>query len=77
MNSDEAENGDWLNAGYCQWFMGNTSEAAMLFKTFMKKCKDAKCNSIDDDFSNDMDILADHGISKIDIRLMADLLAEE
>lgn len=77
MNSDEAENGDWLNAGYCQWFMGNTSEAAMLFKTFMKKCKDAKCNSIDDDFSNDMDILADHGISKIDIQLMADLLAEE
>lgn len=76
-DSDEAENGDWLNAGYCQWFMGNTGEAAMLFKTFMKKCNNTKSYCIDNDFNNDMDILADHGISKIDIRLMSDLLAEE
>lgn len=77
MNSDEAENGDWLNAGYCQWFMGNTSEAAMLFKTFINKCNNTESYSIDNDFYNDMDILSDHGISKIDIRLMADLLTIE
>lgn len=35
LKNNETENGDWLNAGYCQWFIGNTNEAINMFKTFM------------------------------------------
>ena len=76
LNSEETENGDWLNAGYCQWFMGNTNEAVRLFKTFTKSRSNTKAYGIDDDFANDADILADHGINAIDMQLMADLVAE-
>ena len=76
LNSEETENGDWLNAGYCQWFMGKTNEAIRLFKIFTKSQSNAKDYTIDNDFTNDADILADHGINAIDIQLMADLVAE-
>lgn len=32
---NDVENGDWLNAGYCQWLKGNTPEAINRFKNFM------------------------------------------
>ena len=76
LNSEETENGDWLNAGYCQWFMGNTNEAVRLFKTFTKSRSNTKAYGIDDEFANDADRLADHGINAIDMQLMADLVAE-
>lgn len=77
LNSEEVENGDWLNAGYCQWFMGHTDEATRMFKTFAKPHKDTKDYDISEDFANDIDILTAHEINDTDIQLMAELVSEE
>ena len=78
LKSDEAETGDRLNAGYCQWLKGDIKAAAMLFKDFMKANGNGKqANSISSELMNDYEFLTKHGISEIDIRLMADLTTYE
>lgn len=76
-SADDAENGDWLNAGYCQWMKGNTVEAIKLFGKFMKSRRDVSLNKkyrISEEFANDKDFLNDHGINDTDILLMSDLV---
>ena len=76
--SDDAETGDWLNAGYCRWFTGNVGEAADLFKKFVKEsAAGGKSRDISEELDNDKDILADHGIRGIDIRLMSDIVSDD
>lgn len=73
--SDDAETGDRLNAGYCRWFAGDISEAVEMFKLFVKERSVIEKNrDISEEFDNDKDILADHGIEETDIRLMTDLV---
>lgn len=74
--SNEAENGDWLNAGYCQWFIGNISEAINMFKTFMSFQSKNQSYNLYDEFSKDRSFLLSHGIDEIDILLMTDLIKE-
>ena len=74
-NCDDIETGDWLNAGYCQWLKGDITEAVRLFKKFLdsKGPKD-RHRDITDEFANDKDFLTEHGISHVDIMLMADMV---
>lgn len=76
-SADDAENGDWLNAGYCQWMKGNTAEAVKLFARFMENRRNTGLNRkycISEEFANDKEFLNEHGISDTDIHLMADLV---
>lgn len=75
LKSDDAETGDRLNAGYCQWLKGNIAEAANHFKVFIKS-NSTNCASCDisKEFDNDRQFLSSHGISDIDMQLMADLV---
>ncbi len=78
LTGNDAETGDWLNAGYCQWFMGNTGKAAEMFAKFMKKKQGAEDysgsqSSIYKEFCNDYDVLKEHGITITDMRIMSDL----
>ncbi len=78
LNSDEVESGDWLNAGYCQWFLGKISVAVDFFKQFLSLRKESGSkvdeNCISEEFSKDYDFIADHNISAIDMQLMVDLV---
>lgn len=37
IGADQTSAADYLNAGYCQWFLGNLQKAVELFKLYMKK----------------------------------------
>lgn len=74
LKSEEAETGDRLNAGYCQWLKGDIKAAVTLLKDFVKANGTEKkpCNILSE-LRNDHDFLTSHGISETDIMLMADL----
>jgi len=74
LTHDKHNGGDYLNAGYCQWFKGNVSMAVSMFRTFLEH--DTK-TSIENEFSNDRDTLEEHGLSSTDIQLMTDLVDEK
>lgn len=65
--------GDYLNAGYCQWFKGNISQAVSSFSTFLKY---EEATDIDKEFSKDRDILEDHGLSWVEVQLMVDIVGD-
>lgn len=74
---NDAENGDWLNAGYCQWLKGNTAEAINRFNKFMdsRNAKTLKGKyKIAYEFANDKDFLYEHGVNDTDLHLMADII---
>lgn len=74
---NDVENGDWLNAGYCQWLKGNTLEAINRFKNFMANRNihsPKREHEISYEFANDKDFLYEHGINDTDIHLMADII---
>lgn len=77
LESNDAETGDSLNAGYCQWFIGNTAKAINLFKKFLAtKKSDHRNYGISKELTDDHDFLLSHGISETDIRLMTDIVSE-
>ena len=77
LESNDAETGDSLNAGYCQWFIGNTAKAINLFKKFLAtKKSDHRNYGIAKELTDDHDFLISHGISETDIRLMTDIISE-
>lgn len=67
---DKRNAGDYLNAGYCQWFKGDISAATDLFRRFMETYDGDGQPSLDDEFANDADMLRLHCISDTDRRLM-------
>lgn len=78
LKSEEVETGDRLNAGYCQWLMGNIPAAVSLFKDFIKASgPDTPKYNLSRELENDHAFLTKHGISETDLRLMADLIAYE
>lgn len=60
---------DYLNAGYCEWFMGNIAEAKQLFLQYKNKGQ----KSLREHFRRDKKTLLAHGITPMDMILMADL----
>ncbi|MCD8297036.1 MAG: tetratricopeptide repeat protein [Prevotella sp.] len=81
LGTDEVETGDWLNAGYSAWFLGNINDAVERFKHFMALNNEngvkKENDSITDDILDDYDFITEHGISATDVQLMIDLVDEE
>ena len=70
LGSEHAVAEDYLNAGYCEWFMGNVSAAKSMFVLYNNKGKEP----LDSHFLRDRNTLLAHGITVMDQILMADLL---
>ena len=69
--SEDAETGDWLNAGYCDWLRGNVADAVNKFGKFIEA---QKSDSITEELRNDKDFLTKHGLTVTDMRIMSDLI---
>ncbi len=75
--SAEAEDADYLNAGYCKWFVGKVSAAADLFKMYVQKTvtrDSVSVVTIAAAFADDLPLLTRNNISDTDIRLMEDIV---
>ena len=78
LNGDDTETGDWLNAGYCEWLSGDIAGAVDKFSKFIKeRSNNGNAYDIRKAFDDDNDFLSGHGISNIDMKLMADLITLE
>lgn len=78
LNSTDTETGDYLNAGYCHWFMQDIPGAVRLFRRFIDVSKSLVPQkpeiNIVEEMNKDRNILLDHGIGDVDFNLMTDLL---
>ena len=72
-NGGQAQPADSLNAGYCEWISGDISQAADLFKDYLRLLNREQYN-ISIDFEHDADFLNQNGIGKTDMALMYDLV---
>ncbi len=64
---------DYLNAGYCQWAMGNVQRAVELFREWMVK-SGKSTEQLLEEFRSDADTLTMYSISEIDCFLMLSLV---
>ena len=64
---------DYLNAGYCQWAMGNIQRAVELFREWMVK-SGKSTEQLLEEFRSDADTLEMYGISETDCFLMLSLV---
>ena len=64
---------DYLNAGYCQWAMGNVQRAVELFREWMVKSGKSR-EQLLEEFRSDADTLEMYGISETDCFLMLSLV---
>ena len=64
---------DYLNAGYCQWAMGNVQRAVELFCEWMVK-SGKSTEQLLEEFRSDADTLEMYGISETDCFLMLSLV---
>lgn len=78
LDSSDTETGDYLNAGYCRWFMQDLEGAIELFRRFIDVSNTLNPKNypidIEEEMEKDRDILRDHDISDVDFNLMTDLL---
>lgn len=78
LSSTNPKKEDYLNAGYCAWFMGDVVHAVELFKSFIDENTEEKSgNPLEDAFSEDYDIICRYGITDTEIRLITDLTEEQ
>ena len=64
---------DYLNAGYCQWAMGNVQRTVELFREWMVK-SGKSTEQLLEEFRSDADTLEMYGISETDCFLMLSLV---
>jgi len=78
LDSSDTETGDYLNAGYCRWFMQDLVGAVGLFRRFIDISDRLSPKNppidIEVEMEKDRDILKDHGVSGVDFNLMVALL---
>lgn len=76
VSGEDAAPEDFLNAGYCQWIMGNTEAAVSMFVSYAKalSCEKLVSDNISKEFAKDSRMLLSNGIKSIDITLMADVV---
>lgn len=78
LSSSDTETGDYLNAGYCRWFMQDMAGAMRLFRKFIDVSNSLNPKNppidIEEEMLKDRDMLDNHGISDIDFNLMVDLV---
>ncbi|MFC2290808.1 MAG: tetratricopeptide repeat protein, partial [Prevotella denticola] len=66
---------DYLNAGYCQWALGNIQHAAGLFREWMSKSGNGRARLLEE-FRSDADILSTYDITDTDCFLMLSLVEQ-
>lgn len=71
---------DFLNAGYCQWFLGHVTEAVLLFSQFIGT-KDHTDDSgitalLIDEFHHDAALLEEYKINDVDQKIMIDIVLD-
>ena len=68
---------DYLNAGYCKWFLGQHSESIHLFKSFVAETgsEDSR-GRIDSEFRKDRNIFDLNHISSTERKIIIDLVCE-
>ena len=66
---------DYLNAGYCQWALGNIQHAAGLFHEWMSKSGNGRARLLEE-FRSDADILSTYDITDTDCFLMLSLVEQ-
>ena len=68
---------DYLNAGYCKWFLGQHSESIHLFKSFVAETgsEDSR-GRIDSEFRKDRNIVDLNHISSTERKIIIDLVCE-
>lgn len=79
LKASQPVNADYLNAGYCKWFIRKVPEAVQLFKTYLSlanKNESTAPVSIAEEMDNDMMLLANNGISNVEQKLMIDIVNE-
>lgn len=64
---------DYLNYGFCRWLDGDVVKAVDLFRQYAATCGDKGFDAMEE-FHREEALLQCHGISDVEIRLMADLL---
>lgn len=78
LSSQDTETGDYLNAGYCHWFMHDVPSAVKLFRRFVEVRNGLSPQNppidIEEEMDKDRNILEDHGIDDTDFNLMVDLV---
>ena len=76
--SADTETGDYLNVGYCRWFMNDIPNAVKYLRQFVNASNNVsngnKPVDIEKEMLKDRDILTDHGINDVDFNLMVELL---
>lgn len=67
---------DFLNAAYCQWFMGNVRNAVQYFSDYRDSLgkKPLASDWLSKEFENDIQMLEANGIKSVDMMLMADIV---
>ena len=66
---------DYLNAGYCQWALGNIQHAAGVFREWMSKSGNGRARLLEE-FRSDADILGTYDITDTDCFLMLSLVEQ-
>lgn len=71
---------DYLNAGYCQWFLGHVTEATVLFSQFIGAkhlADDSQALSVlAEEFHRDALLLEKYKINDVDQKIMIDIVTE-
>lgn len=75
LKKENIEAGDYLNAGYCYWCMGDVPQAVSMFLNFVNMIEgDKDFSGIYDEMLEDKEFLMSHGKSETDIILMTDFI---
>lgn len=67
---------DYLNAGYCKWFLGKIGEAVAFFRQFVEESNVSVSDAyslLSDSLINDIELIRHNGLSDIDVNVMIDL----
>lgn len=76
---ENAQTLDYLNAGYCQWFMGKIEKAVDLFATYVRILnrqddRGVAFDMLESSLDDDKAFIISHGVTETEIRLMVDLV---
>ena len=73
LSSDTVLSDDLLNYGYCLWFSRSITAAAGMFRRYASQ-PGVSFSAMGEFFGPEHDFICRHGVSDVEIRLMADLL---
>ena len=74
-NTDKPQPDDLLNAAYCHWFSRDVKGAVALFRRYAQS-EGVEFDAAKEFLLRESRLLARHGISDVEVRLMTDTLAQ-